>query len=753
MSDNNPAIKLSDRIKKIKNGLKLHTYQELGEEKGKMPETKAAEKDGKVVASFDKKEDESIGSSATSDAQLNGAYEDSAKAAGYKKEDLVYTVPTLRAAQAALAEDKDSKDSDNVESAKLAKADSEGPKEPPTLDYSKMKAPDYKPWHWKEKLAVTARSKPKVEGVPPPPPTTKATPPPPDRPATPATPPKSPTQVTAPKPKYELGQKLKKAEDSSQDTLAKAEEKKPAYGTDPVTASEINKRFSAAHAKMSANIANHPDMKNSEKKKRMADLDRKKKYFDEGEALSQRVQNIKNMPGDHPDTPKPYLSNGNTKLAKDGIWSWNLPAGHTCPGKGDCFGFCYAMTGHQAMGRAKEIRQDNFGTAERDDFVPKMNEALKSVGDRIRVHDSGDFYSQDYVNKWADIAKANPHKNFYAYTKALHLNLDPLHSQPNFKVIQSVGGNQDHKIDTSKPHAFIFPSHEALAAAGYANASDSDLAAMDKNNTKIGLVIHGGRAKQFDPKDYGNSLNSDKAKNPLAKSSGRYHLVGGEIPDVHKFDQIDMPSQLEQSPNPGDQMKAMRLKTNEGSYSSAMDQKIKEIKAIHRGVTEPTLAQKIEAIKAKHRTPETPTLAQQIEKMKTKYKSSLIKNEDESSSDPLKKGRMIRGSIDDAFPKTYEALVMDGDGDDHEVMKHHMKLHQNAANTATTPAAVRHHYDNINKIHNHLASLNKSQDIGMLGSNAQVSRPSADTAPKGGVPSQSTSALPPKTAPIGGVIK
>lgn len=44
---------------------------------------------------------------------------------------------------------------------------------------------------------------------------------------------------------------------------------------------------------------------------------------------------------------------------------------------------------------------------------------LPAVATCGRVHESGDFYSAAYVDKWADIARRHPGLTFYAYTKRL----------------------------------------------------------------------------------------------------------------------------------------------------------------------------------------------------------------------------------------------------------------------------------------------------------------------------------------------
>ena len=52
-------------------------------------------------------------------------------------------------------------------------------------------------------------------------------------------------------------------------------------------------------------------------------------------------------------------------------------------------------------------------------FVPLLIEAIKTLkADFIRIHDSGDFYSPKYVEKWMQIAEALPGVKFYAYTKS-----------------------------------------------------------------------------------------------------------------------------------------------------------------------------------------------------------------------------------------------------------------------------------------------------------------------------------------------
>lgn len=53
----------------------------------------------------------------------------------------------------------------------------------------------------------------------------------------------------------------------------------------------------------------------------------------------------------------------------------------------------------------------------------------------FRIHESGDFYNQKYLDKWISIAKTFPNTVFYAYTKSDRLDFSQLPG--NFKIMIS----------------------------------------------------------------------------------------------------------------------------------------------------------------------------------------------------------------------------------------------------------------------------------------------------------------------------
>jgi hypothetical protein len=107
--------------------------------------------------------------------------------------------------------------------------------------------------------------------------------------------------------------------------------------------------------------------------------------------------------------------------------------------------------------------------------------AAKFCGAWIRIHDSGDFFSDPYLQAWLDICRARPDTNFYAYTKEVSrfralVEPDP---PPNFLWVYSYGGTQDAALNPATDRvADVFPDESAIAEAGWASQEASDLLAV-----------------------------------------------------------------------------------------------------------------------------------------------------------------------------------------------------------------------------------------------------------------------------------
>jgi hypothetical protein len=150
------------------------------------------------------------------------------------------------------------------------------------------------------------------------------------------------------------------------------------------------------------------------------------------------------------------------------------------------------------MKEAMNARVENFLASKQDHFATSVVTLLRSLPhgwNTLRIHDSGDFYSNEYIAKWVEIIQTVKNKFFYAYTKSLNLNLSAIYTLPNALIIQSEGGKFDHLIDYERPHAKIFLSQESMLKSGYIDATTSDVQAISSH--KIGLLVHGGGKMRF----------------------------------------------------------------------------------------------------------------------------------------------------------------------------------------------------------------------------------------------------------------
>lgn len=188
----------------------------------------------------------------------------------------------------------------------------------------------------------------------------------------------------------------------------------------------------------------------------------------------------------------------NQKLAKQNIASFDLPQGHTCPFAGECLKFCYAAKGNYKFPTVKNKYSKNYEASLKDNFVEIANNSIKALPniDFFRIHSSGDYYNKKYIAKWIEIARQNPKKVFYSYTKSIILfkDFDP---PSNLVIIQSEGTIKDSiYLDKSKPFARIFKTKndllDAVATGNFLDASQNDLNCIKAKllNKNIALLKH-----------------------------------------------------------------------------------------------------------------------------------------------------------------------------------------------------------------------------------------------------------------------
>lgn len=183
----------------------------------------------------------------------------------------------------------------------------------------------------------------------------------------------------------------------------------------------------------------------------------------------------------------------NTKIFNFSIPAYKTKSGKvTCPFAAACVKYCYAQKGNYTRYPiVQEVQEKKYEISKQTNFNSLMNaEIKKKKANYIRIHDSGDFYSVKYLQKWVQIAEFNPSVIFYAYTKSIKFFTDGLLLPENMKIIFSEGSKTDELINAREHrHARIFKTSEELIAAGYIDASSNDLQAITENK-KVGLIFH-----------------------------------------------------------------------------------------------------------------------------------------------------------------------------------------------------------------------------------------------------------------------
>jgi len=138
------------------------------------------------------------------------------------------------------------------------------------------------------------------------------------------------------------------------------------------------------------------------------------------------------------------MSKGNLKFAPE-ILIWSIPAIKTCPNCADCAASCYARKAEKVYPQVLPCRERNYqATQDLEQFKRDMvalikrtqKTSKKHTPSAVRIHESGDFYSKEYAEAWAAIARECPELTFYGHTKAPE-NL-PEDIPENMNIVESI---------------------------------------------------------------------------------------------------------------------------------------------------------------------------------------------------------------------------------------------------------------------------------------------------------------------------
>ena len=196
--------------------------------------------------------------------------------------------------------------------------------------------------------------------------------------------------------------------------------------------------------------------------------------------------------------------------------TFTLPAGWSCPAAKDCLSKADRVTGKVTDGDETEFRcfmasaearspslrnlvWHNFGLIKDalvdgvDDCADLICESLPKKFDIMRVHVGGDYFSKRYLQAWIEVAKRNPEKIFYSYSKSLHF-FKEFALPENLVLTASRGGKYDDLIELHgwKEALVVYSEQEAIDK-GLEIDHDDTHAAFGKEN--FALLIHGTQPK------------------------------------------------------------------------------------------------------------------------------------------------------------------------------------------------------------------------------------------------------------------
>ena len=220
------------------------------------------------------------------------------------------------------------------------------------------------------------------------------------------------------------------------------------------------------------------------------------------------------------------FSTGNGKLKNRLIF--NIPAGYPCPHAGVCRTMADRATGKimdlpqftgtqadeyrcfaamaETRPTVREARWHNWDLL-REVMYTGSNQAMSLSSlidlslmvqpekDLVRVHEAGDFWTEQYMRAWFMVAASRPHQKFYAYTKSLGmwLNLKDI-IPPNFYLTASQGGTLDYLIpkypEVFQRVAYVVYTEEEAQERGLEIDHDDSHCLGDK---PFALLVHGSQ--------------------------------------------------------------------------------------------------------------------------------------------------------------------------------------------------------------------------------------------------------------------
>ena len=241
------------------------------------------------------------------------------------------------------------------------------------------------------------------------------------------------------------------------------------------------------------------------------------------------------------------------KYLDDGrkVYSLDLLSGYSCPFAEACLSKavvgdngkrtikdgpknefrCFSASQEVQYTNVYNLRKHNYDTLKqnKNDWPLMYLELWKSIpkdAGIIRIHVAGDFFNENYLRAWIELAHETPDVLFYAYTKSLKY-WDALRNEipENMVLTASYGGRDDWMIDHCDfRYAQVVYSEAEARDLGLCIDSDDSMAANPTwRDTNFALLLHGTQPKGSEAAVALKALKgkgSYSRKSTLTKESG-----------------------------------------------------------------------------------------------------------------------------------------------------------------------------------------------------------------------------------------
>lgn len=228
------------------------------------------------------------------------------------------------------------------------------------------------------------------------------------------------------------------------------------------------------------------------------------------------------------------LSEGNHKLSNNEIYNFyifNLPSRITCPYATEiCKNKCFAKYPEYMFKSVIRSRNNNLNESRKETFVKDMCNHIRYILNSkrnknktiiFRLHESGDFYSQKYVNDWIEIVSEFKNENiiFQVYTKSIkyfeNINIEDI----NIKILFSIMPDTDERniqiAKDKKMSTFEFIPHNDDSFKGFIcqGVCNECMACYTQDYKVIGAKEHGAGIKSKNSHQLNGKFNNYKDSN------------------------------------------------------------------------------------------------------------------------------------------------------------------------------------------------------------------------------------------------